>query len=387
MRKTILICNTLDHFDSALYSFLVPIFAKLFFSSEDYISQLIYSYSMLVVSGSAKPFGALFFTKIAGKSPIKALKISIYGISITTLSTAVMPTFNSIGFVATLLLVAWRFIIGFFSGGEIAVSRTLIMEQYGSHETAALYESSSLLGIVVASFISWVVILDIISWRIPFIVAGILGFYLYILRSKFSESSLKKQETQYERVQLSQLLVIFFNCLMSNITYTIPFILFNTLIPIVNPSISLDKMMEFNTYLLVFDLFVGVIFSKLQYKAGHIKVIIFCYLILSFLLPFLLPILSKANFITITAIRILIIALGMIACVAQNILFKSISNNYAVIGNTIAISDALLGKAMPAICMAIYNFTQSLLAIGLCISCCSLLCIFFIYKFTKNDIE
>ena len=44
---SILIANMVDHFDTSLYSFLAPVFARLFFPNDDPMISLILAYSVL----------------------------------------------------------------------------------------------------------------------------------------------------------------------------------------------------------------------------------------------------------------------------------------------------------------------------------------------------
>ena len=88
----ILVGNTLDHFDNALYSFLVPILAPLFFPKFDPVVQLILGYSFLASSLFTKPLGALVFGSIAQKyAPMQGLSYTLVGMAIASLAMACLP--------------------------------------------------------------------------------------------------------------------------------------------------------------------------------------------------------------------------------------------------------------------------------------------------------
>ena len=62
---SILIGNTVDHFDTALYAFLAPIFAQLFFPNSDPMISLILAYSILATTIITRPLGSYIFGLIA----------------------------------------------------------------------------------------------------------------------------------------------------------------------------------------------------------------------------------------------------------------------------------------------------------------------------------
>lgn len=378
---SILLCNALEHFDSALYAFLAPILASLFFCESDYLSQLIWAYSLLVVSGSAKPLGAYLFTKIAlMKNPLFALKYSVYGTSIVNLGMFLLPTYERAGYFATAALVVSRFLVGIFAGGEMSVSRTVIIQK-NSYKLSSLYEASSMSGIILASIVSSAVVAGIIQWRILFLVAFFLGGFAYCLRREADKPLGAVRFERKEKFPMKKVLTIFFNATMSNVTYSLPFVVMNSLVPLVNPEISLEEMVRINSYLLVFDLIIFLVFAKLKITMAPKKMIGWSYSLLAISLPFLFQYLTESNILVVTAIRTLIVTTGVAAAVAQNIFYDSLftdsRHKYIFIGNTIAVSNGLIGKATPVICLQIFKSTSSLTMVALYISLCCIICLYF----------
>jgi len=83
---SILIGNSLDHFDTAIYSFLAPILSIVFFPKDDPIVALILTYGMLATSIITRPIGAIIFSIIAKKrGATLALSYSLIGVAITTI--------------------------------------------------------------------------------------------------------------------------------------------------------------------------------------------------------------------------------------------------------------------------------------------------------------
>jgi len=59
------LANILDHFDTSLYGFLVPILAPLFFPKSDSVVALIQGYGIVIIGFITRPLGAWYFSKQA----------------------------------------------------------------------------------------------------------------------------------------------------------------------------------------------------------------------------------------------------------------------------------------------------------------------------------
>ena len=127
---SILIGSAVDHFDTALYSFLAPIFAQLFFPTSDPIISLILAYSVLATTIITRPLGSYIFGLIALTSgPAVSLSYSLVGVGMTTLALGFLPTYNQIGVYAPILLIILRFFSGIFSAGEISIAKLYILAE------------------------------------------------------------------------------------------------------------------------------------------------------------------------------------------------------------------------------------------------------------------
>ena len=380
LNLSILICNALEHFDTALYVFLAPILAKLFFPTDNYIMQLIWAYSGIALSGFTRPFGSYVFSKIVQKlGPISCLKISIFGVSIVTILIGLIPSYKSIGWLSTICLMSCRLTLGFFAAGEITISRTFLMDKDNSYKISALYESSTMFGIILTSAVSALIFYNETYelWRLVFILSGLIGFFAYYLRSDIGIiTHMRSEKVSFQKFKVFQ---IFVNRIMYNITYYVPFVLMNTIIPMINQNVSVIEMMSYNTMLLIFDLLVFIVISRSSLKISPKKVIFYSYVLLAISMPLLFTLLHNSTILTVTAIRIVIVILGVISVTAQNLyfnqMFKSPSDKYQIVGNSVAISDSIC-KAIPVILLWIFNVTGSIYFLGICIAFVSILCIY-----------
>ncbi len=383
---SILLCNAIEHFDTSLYAFLAPIFANLFFSAGDYAVQLIAAYGVIATSSLVKPIGTYFFSSVARKNgPLFSLKISIFGVSITTSALFFIPTYDEIGWIATVLLIFCRMLMGFFGAGEIAISRIFLIANNPSYKMSALYEASSIVGIIAASGIATIAFIFENSqlWRFCFVLSGIIGTVALLLRINEKNSNEKDSvrfKTQKIKIKKLKVLKIVLNVIVNNITYGIPFVLLNTLIPMVNPEILKGEMMSLNILLLCIDLLAFFVIGNLKLKIKPKKIIFLTYRLLGVLSPLLFVLIENSTILGITLIRALIVILGVVATVAQNLYFNQLLNEqnekYAIIGNSIALGDALFGKATPAICLALFTYTGEMISIGIYISFFCFICIY-----------
>ena len=95
---SLILANTLDHFDTNLYSFMAPIMAPLFFPQQNAIVQLILAYSFLATSSVTRPLGVLLFGSLAKRyDPWKTLQLTLIGVGMTTFAMGCLPTYASIG--------------------------------------------------------------------------------------------------------------------------------------------------------------------------------------------------------------------------------------------------------------------------------------------------
>lgn len=141
-----------------------------------------------------RPLGAAVFGHLADTiGRRKSTLIAVGGFSVTTLVIALLPGYASIGLWSIGLLLALRFIDGFFLGGEYTAAVPLAMEwspkkRRGSISGLITFTSPGASALIAAITL---LLLNLIpsggpaspysqlGWRIPFIVGAILGAVLF----------------------------------------------------------------------------------------------------------------------------------------------------------------------------------------------------------------
>lgn len=184
--------SILEWFDFAVYGYVAPYIAELFFPSENKIVSLLLTYSVFAVGFIIRPLSAVFFGYIGDRFGRKnALVYSSLLMAIPTFMLGLLPTYHEIGIGAPLLLILCRLIQGLAIGGEFTGSFIYLYEHALPHRKAA----SSCIADIGCSFgmllgLSTVAILHTVltqsefyhfGWRIPFLSGlflALIGVYI-----------------------------------------------------------------------------------------------------------------------------------------------------------------------------------------------------------------
>ena len=195
---TVLISDFLDHFDLYLYVCLAPLLGSLFFPTGDGLSQALKIYGIYWgASVIAFPAGSFVFSYLAAKkTPEHALRLGVLGFSVSTCVMGLLPTYEVLGVWSAVLLVGSRICQSFFARGERVISRLYIIVPQATGEAikwSVKYDILTLLGITLASSIASLVLKHQgMWWRVPFIIGGLVGLFVFyhrpVVKSKVNES-------------------------------------------------------------------------------------------------------------------------------------------------------------------------------------------------------
>ncbi|HWA48772.1 MAG TPA: MFS transporter [Dongiaceae bacterium] len=190
-----------EWYDFYLYATLAPFFAALFFPKENATAALLAAFATYAAGFLVRPFGAIVFGRVGdlvGRKYTFLVTILVMGFS--TFAVGLLPTFESIGWLAPILLVSLRLLQGLALGGEYGGAATYVAEHSSDDRrgyatswiqtTATLGFFLSLLVIGICrfsgifspeEFSNW-------GWRIPFLVSLILLIFSVYIRMKLNES-------------------------------------------------------------------------------------------------------------------------------------------------------------------------------------------------------
>ena len=377
---SILLGNLLDHFDSALYGFLAPILAPIFFPNHDPIVQLILAYSFMATSIVTRPLGAFIFGNIARKhGPLASMSYSLTGVAIFGIAIGFIPSHAQIGFWSAGVLLILRFIKGTFAAGENAIVKLYILENkdhQAAFKASYIYQGSSMMGAILASaisaFILWIGNPDL--WRYCFIGSGLVCFIAYGMRYFSTTNEEKMLFQNYEISMLKSfwkhkiaMLSVAFTTGLSHITYAIPCIVMNSLMPLI-ADVTITEMMELNTILLILDMLMIFAIGPILSRFNYITIIRKSAIAITLSIPILIIFLPESNIWYISFVRIWIVLLGVIFMCPQNLYYKKLFENtkeqYLLVGMANALGAGVIGKTIPAISMLLWYMTESMWAIA-----------------------
>ncbi|OZM77087.1 MFS transporter [Pseudonocardia sp. MH-G8] len=191
--------NFVEWFDFAIYGYLAPVLAGLFFPAGDRTTQLLSVFAVFAVSFAARPIGAMVFGPLGDRiGRRRTLAIVVLLMSGATCAIGLLPTYDSIGVAAPLLLVLCRIAQGFSAGGEYAGASIFLVEHAPAHRRgfyASFIPASSYAAFLVAVALvtgltvalpetamqSW-------GWRVPFLLAGLFGVVALFIRSRVEDT-------------------------------------------------------------------------------------------------------------------------------------------------------------------------------------------------------
>lgn len=195
-----LIGTTIEWYDFFLYgSAAALVFNTLFFPTADPLVGTLIAFITYAIGFAARPLGGVVFGHFGDKvGRKKLLVISLLMMGGATFAMGLLPTYETLGPGAPVLLTVLRLIQGFALGGEWG-GAVLIVSEHGGDKQRGFWASwpqagapggnllaTGVLALLAAvqseeAFISW-------GWRIPFLLSGVLVLLGLWIRISVSES-------------------------------------------------------------------------------------------------------------------------------------------------------------------------------------------------------
>lgn len=198
---SIFIGTVLEWYDFSIFMFFVPVFSELFFPNSNKIASYLSMYAVFAISFFIRPLGAAIFGYFGdhlGRKKVLVLSMNL--ISISTLAMGLLPTYQTIGILAPILLVFFRLIQGFCVGGETTGAASFIIESFPKRYRGVLGSfmwSAVGVGMLLGSFITTLTIKSMthatlieVGWRLPFLLGMVTGVVGYYFRKKIPETAL-----------------------------------------------------------------------------------------------------------------------------------------------------------------------------------------------------
>jgi MHS family alpha-ketoglutarate permease-like MFS transporter len=201
--------NLVEWYDWYAYSAFAIYFSASFFPKGNATVQLLNTAGIFALGFLMRPLGGYIFGRLADRiGRKKSMVFSVLLMSMGSLLIAFIPTYQTIGIAAPILLLTARLLQGLSVGGEYGVSATYLSEMatksrrgfYSSFQYVTLI-GGQLLALAVQLalqklFLTEVQMLDW-GWRIPFVIGAVLSLVALYLRKNLEETQAFKNQKNH----------------------------------------------------------------------------------------------------------------------------------------------------------------------------------------------
>ncbi len=191
--------NLVEWYDWYAYSAFALYFSASFFPQGNKTAQLLNTAGIFALGFLMRPIGGWIFGRIADKVGRKqSMTLSVLLMSFGSLLIAFIPTYQSIGIIAPLVLLFARLLQGLSVGGEYGVSATYLSEMASKNRRGfySSFQYVTLIGGQLFALGIQLILQKVLSdaelhawgWRIPFVIGAILSLVALYMRSILYET-------------------------------------------------------------------------------------------------------------------------------------------------------------------------------------------------------
>jgi MFS family permease len=191
--------NVIEWYDFYIFGSLATILSVKFFEKSHPVAALLSTIALFTAGFLVRPLGAFVFGWLGDRVGRKyTFILTLVGMALGTGAIGLIPTFETIGVAAAIILFCLRMLQGLCLGGSYGGAITYVAEHVPEDRRGyytGWLQTSPTLGIVLsliiiiatrtyfgeAAFNAW-------AWRIPFLCSFLLVFVTMYMRSNFEES-------------------------------------------------------------------------------------------------------------------------------------------------------------------------------------------------------
>lgn len=194
----------IEWYDFYIFGSLAIVISTKFFPADNPTAAFLSTLATFAAGFVVRPFGALFFGRlgdIVGRKYTFLITLLIMGLS--TFAIGLVPGYETIGFAAPILVLAFRLLQGLALGGEYGGAATYVAEYSEPDkrgfrtswiQTTATFGLFISLGVIMLTkslmsdeaFQDW-------GWRVPFLISIVMVVISYFIRKNMEESPLFKK--------------------------------------------------------------------------------------------------------------------------------------------------------------------------------------------------
>ena len=188
-----------EWYEWTAYAVFAPFIAAVMFDNTDPVSALLATFAVFAVGFLMRPLGGIIFGRIADVKGRKfILIVTMLMMATASLAIGLLPTYETIGIFASILLLICRMIQGFAHGGESATANSYVAEiappnrrgMWGSLVFVAIMGGTVTaygIGGGITALLSESAVGEW-GWRIPFLLGAVFALFVLYLRAGMEES-------------------------------------------------------------------------------------------------------------------------------------------------------------------------------------------------------
>lgn len=208
--------NCIEWYDFGVFGFMPAILGQVFFNAGSTSEGALATFALLAVTFVIRPFGSFVLGPLGDRlGRQKVLALTVILMSGSTFCIGLLPSWETIGPAAAVLIILLRALQGFSAGGEYGGAATFIAEYAPDKKRGFLgswLEFGTLVGFFLGAGVvtmSTVVLGDEAmrewGWRVPFLIAGPLGLVGLYLRNKLEDTPVFREVEKQKKVSKSPL--------------------------------------------------------------------------------------------------------------------------------------------------------------------------------------
>ncbi|MDH6280770.1 MFS transporter [Prescottella agglutinans] len=212
--------TAIEWYDFFLYGAAASlIFGPQFFPSQNPLTGTLAAFATFAVGFVARPIGGIVMGHFGDRVGRKRmLLVSMFLMGGATIGIGLLPNYASIGVLAPILLVTFRFVQGLGVGGEWG-GAVLMAVEYAPPKRRAVYGAFPQMGLpagIIAANIVFIVVTSAVSpatfsswgWRVPFLLSGVLILVALFLRAKIEETPSFRSAKDHGEVESNPLTTV-----------------------------------------------------------------------------------------------------------------------------------------------------------------------------------
>jgi MHS family proline/betaine transporter-like MFS transporter len=364
----------IEYYDYALFVIFLPVISPIFFPADTLAKSIQNSYWIWLITMIIRPLGGIGFGylgDILGRK--KALLNSMYGIALSTFVIGMTPSYATIGIWAIILITVAKSVQVFCFGGEYNGAGIYVVEHAQNNREAligSLLTSMMLFGSLLASLLGVFFTASFMpewSWRIAFLLGGLIGVFGILYRKNLYEPPHFKQADSH-RHTLGNLLKQYPRELLTGIFIggfaTVPF---TTVLTFINPMLmakgffTKHELMWLQSLIILIAVIALVLAGLFADKHSPKKVMrIGCILLMICSYPLLLLTQGQVTVMGVIIAEAVIVIINEILLGPSNAYLKSLfpmEYRYRGASFSFCVGMSLLGGLTPLIENYIYQMT------------------------------